>query len=150
MKNLSLFTLALGSLLIASCASVPMTSASDDAEAKQFTPRPGRGSIYVTRGLGVGSALVFQTILDGRIVGALAPNTYQLLSVPPGQHTLIVTAVENMQQTTFSVQPGKNYFVEVSVSMGFINGHANIQPISDTRGRSQVLSSKRAVATTYQ
>lgn len=150
MKKLHLFVLALGGLLLASCASVPMASSSADAEAKQFTPQPGRASIYVTRGFGVGSALVFQTILDGRIAGALAPNTYQLLSVSPGQHTLIVSATENVQQTTLTVQPGRNYFVEVSVSMGFISGHANIQSISDTQGRSQVLSSKRAAATTYQ
>jgi len=150
MKKLNLFVLALSGLLLVSCASVPLASSSADAEAKQFTPQSGRASIYVTRSFGVGSAIIFQTILDGRITGALAPNTYQLLSVPPGQHTLIVTATENIQQTTMIVQPGRNYFVEVSVSMGWIKGRANIQSIADAEGRRQVLSSKRAAATTYQ
>jgi len=150
MKKLSLPFLAVCSLLLAGCASVPMASASADAEGKQFAPQPGRANIYISRGMGVGSALVFQTILDGRIAGALAPNTYQLLSVPAGQHTLIVSATENVQQTTLTVQPGRNYFVEVSVSMGWTRGHANIETVSDAEGRRQVLGSKRAAANSYQ
>ncbi len=150
MKTLSLFTIALGSLLLASCSTVPMSSASADSEAKQFTPPPGRANVYITRGFGVGSALVFQTILDGRIAGALSTNTYQLLSVPSGQHTLIVTATENVEQTTLNVQSGRNYFVQVSVKMGWLRGRVSIQHISETEGRSMVLSSKRAAANTYQ
>ncbi|WP_395746675.1 DUF2846 domain-containing protein [Prosthecobacter sp.] len=150
MKHLKLAAIALCSLLLANCASVPMASAAADAEGKQFSPQRGRASIYVARGLGVGSALVFQTILDGRVTGALAANTYQLLSVPPGQHTIIVTSAENVQQTTLTVQPGRNYFLEVSVSMGWVKGRANIQSISDAEGRRRVLGSQRAAANTYQ
>ncbi|MEZ6243599.1 MAG: DUF2846 domain-containing protein [Phycisphaerales bacterium] len=150
MRKHCLLACVLATALLGGCASVPMTSASLDSEAKNFTPEPGKASIYVNRGGGIGTALVFQTVLDGRIVGSLAPHTYQLLSVPPGEHTLAVTSAENVEQMQFTADAGENYFFKVSVSMGWATGHARLEAIDEERGRKQVLSSKRAEATTYQ
>lgn len=150
MKKLNLLAIAVGYSLLVGCASVPMTTSSLDSAAKQFAPEPGKASIYINRGGGMGTAIVFQTILDGRIIGALAPHTYQLLSVTPGEHTLAVTGVENVQQQKVIAEAGKNYFFNVSVSMGWVSGHAHLDPVTQEQGRKQVLDSKRADATTYQ
>jgi uncharacterized protein DUF2846 len=128
MKKMNLFVMAVCGFLLAGCASVPMTSAPLDSQAKQFAPEAGKSSIYVYRSGIIGQALVFQVMLDGRIVGAVAPDTYQLLSVPPGDHTVAVFSPENLQQQKVTAVGGRNYFFKVTVSMGWATGHANIDP----------------------
>jgi Protein of unknown function (DUF2846) len=150
MKISALLSLIACSALFVGCASVPMASATQDSAAKQFVVEPGKANIYVNRGGGIGTALVFQTVLDGRIVGSLAPNTYQLLVVSPGEHTVTLTGNENAQQQTLTAEAGKNYFFKVSVHMGWIAGRVHIEPISEEQGRAELMSSERAETTSYQ
>lgn len=149
MKKLNLLVIAVFILLLFGCTSVPMTNSSLDSVAKQFNPEPGKASIYINRGRGIGSQFVIQTVLDGRIVGALAPYTYQLLSVTPGEHTLATTGARDVQQQKLKVEAGKNYFFEVSISMGWSSISTHFNPVTEEQGRAQVLYSKRADATIY-
>ena len=83
-------------------------------------------------------------------MGSLAPNTYQLLSVSPGEHTVTMTGGENVQQEKVTAEAGKNYFFRVSVHMGWMVGRVHIDPINEEQGRKQVMGSKRAETTMYQ
>ncbi len=158
MNKLNLLAIVIYSSLLVGCATVPMASDSLDTDAKRFTPEPNKGSIYVNRGGGIaGSALLLQAILDGRIVGSLAPNTFLSLSVPPGEHTIAVTVYNNIQQQKVAVdiqqqnvmvETGKNYFFEVSASMGWGHANVNIDSLTEKQGLKQVFSSERAVDTT--
>ena len=150
MKRIKLTIWLVGIGLLAGCASVPMTSPTLDSQAKAFTPEPGKANIYVNRGGGMGSALEFQVVLDGRISGSLAPHTFQLLSVSPGAHTLLVQGAENVQQQKLDAEAGKNYFYRVSVHMGWASGRAHLDPLSEIEGRKEVMDSKRAEAVSYQ
>ena len=87
MRKLSSLMLIACSALLVGCASVPMTSAALDSEAKKFIAEHGKANIYVNRGGELGRSSVFPTLLDGRIVGSLAPNTY-LISACRQESTL--------------------------------------------------------------
>jgi hypothetical protein len=150
MKKLILFTLVARCALFAGCASVPMTSVVLDTEAKKFVVEPGKANIYINRAGVIGSALVVHTMLDGRIVGFLASNTYQLLSVSPGEHIVATVGKENVEQQKLTAEAGKNYFFKVSLHMGWQNARTSIEPVSEEQGREEVMSSERAEANSYQ
>jgi len=140
----------ISSMLLGGCASVPMTSDSLDVAGKKFIPDPEKASIYVYRGFGPGFAGLFQTTLDGRIVGSLAPNTYQLLSVLPGQHTVAVSSLANVQQQKVVAEAAKSYYFEVTVRMGWVTGSTHLRPVTEEEGRRGVIAAKRAETTSYE
>ncbi len=145
-----LLIIGLAALLAAGCASVPMTDTAQDFKAKKFVPEPDKASIYVNRGGGVGTALTLPMVLDGRIVGALAPHTYQLLSVPAGEHVLATAGTtENVAQFKFITDQGKNYFFNVGFSMGWAAPRVHLDVMQEQEGQAAVKSSKRAEATTF-
>ena len=74
-----------------------MAGKESDADAKKFQPEPGKASIYMSRGMGIGVAVVVQTQLDGRVIGEAGPGTYELVSVAPGHHTVAVAGMENVE-----------------------------------------------------
>jgi hypothetical protein len=147
MKKFNLLAITVCGSLLAGCATAPMTSASLDAEAKQFAPEPGKANIYVSR-TSAGGVLQFQAMLDGRPVGDLAPSTFQLLSVPPGKHTVYVSSEENVQHQSVMAEAGKNYFFKVSVTRGWKRGRALLEPLTEEQGQKLVLSLRRAETTT--
>ena len=142
--------IGLAALLAAGCASVPMTDTAQDFEAKKFVPESGKASIYINRGGGVGTALALQIIFDGRIVGTLAPHTYQLLSVPAGDHILATGGqTQNAAQSKFKAEQGKNYFFDVGYSMGWVSPRVHLDMVDEQTGQAAVKNSKRAEATTF-
>ena len=151
MKLLKLLSFLCGCVLLVGCASVPMTSATLDAEAKTFTPAPGKAGIYVYRdGRFTGSAVTFQAALDGRITGLLAPNTFQLLSVDPGPHALsAVGEMRKVQSLKFEAEGGKNYFFDFYATMGAFQPILHFKAMSDEEGRKAILNSKRADTDIY-
>jgi hypothetical protein len=148
MKILNLLALAVCSFLLAGCATAPMTSTSLDAEAKQFTPDPGMANIYLIRNFNlIAKNNEYKTTLDGRFAGVLAPGTYQLLSVPPGEHVLSWGG-----QHKVTVEAGKNYFFDVEASMPLallVGDISKLESLPEEQGRKEVLNLKRAEATSY-
>ena len=61
--------------MLSGCASVPMASATKDAEAKEFrVPPEGKSGLYIFRDSFVGQALNRTTHLDGELTAASAPD----------------------------------------------------------------------------
>jgi PBP1b-binding outer membrane lipoprotein LpoB len=56
-------------LLMTGCASVPMASKNDDAQAKQFTPAQNMASLDIYRNETFGSAIKMPLLIDGMTVG---------------------------------------------------------------------------------
>ncbi|HTV48812.1 MAG TPA: DUF2846 domain-containing protein [Phycisphaerae bacterium] len=141
---IGLFTWAAG------CATVPTTDTSANAAAKTFEPELGMASVYLCRPSAViGDTLVAQTELDGQMIGALAPNTFLLVSVAPGQHTFTVVGPTNEEQTSIDAVAGNVYFFKVSITWaGPGVRHRHIEAMSDADGRNDVNAETRAVATT--
>jgi len=151
MKKLHILILLVCSVFFVDCLHVQMTSPSLDSDAKKFEPEPGKGNIYINRiSQWYGYDFAFQTLLDGRVVGALAPKTYLMLSVAPGKHIVAVSGADNVTQQTVNVESGKNYFFEARCTLSGSNGQYSLRLISEEQGRKEVTDSKRSEGATYQ
>lgn len=100
---------------LSGCNPIRMAPTSDDAQAKTFTAKPDRASIYVYHKCSLFIANEARILFDGRLVGRLLGN-YLLLSVPPGEHKLYVKRGGRFPVTsaplTINVDAGENYFVK--------------------------------------
>jgi subtilase family serine protease len=151
MKKLFMLSLLVSNVIFTGCVNVQMTPSDLDSDAKKFEPQSDKANIYINRiGQWFGYGFAFETSLDGRIVGSLAPKTYIMLSVSPGEHTIALSNVGNVTQQTVKVEPGKNYFFEASCIFGASNGQYDLKLISEDQGRDEVAKSKRSEAVSYQ
>ena len=151
MNRLKLIALAALSALLTGCASVPTTSAARDADAKKFQPEPGHANIYINRrNVFVGGAILALTQADDRVVGPLAPGTFQLVHTPPGKHLIMaLNQFHEVEQIEITTEKDKNYFFDLSVTMGLLHPGVKIKQIADDEGRKGVLASKRAETFDY-
>lgn len=145
------FTLPLlALLLLAGCASVPLTDTAKDHEAKQFTPEAGKANIYINRDW-FATALTLQIVLDGRIVGKLSPHTYQCLSIPAGYHVLAIGGeTQNSAQSKFNAASGNNYFFNAGYSVGWMVERVHLDMVDEQTGRAELKDSKRAEVLDYE
>ena len=118
-KRLACVALPLLSAIITSCATVPIAPQNMDAEAKKFSPPPGKANVYVMRSSALGGAIAFQSTIDGVRLGGVVPNHYLMKSVSPGVHTLEVFSNENADMAQFQAVAGENYFYDVFAKMGW-------------------------------
>jgi hypothetical protein len=134
---------ALFAILVAGCASVPMTSLDEDAKAKTFTTSPAKSSIYLYRNENFGGAIPLTVSLDGKMAGQTAAMTYFLWEVEPGSHE-IGSHAENVSTLKFSTEAGKAYYVWQEVKMGMWMARSQLQQVDEATGRKAVLECKRA------
>jgi hypothetical protein len=129
------------------CATVPETDTSADTQAKQFQPVSGKAVLYLYRqSNGFGDTLDANTHLDGQLIGALAPNTYQMINVAPGHHTLSVAGPTNSEQADLDAAAGNVYFYAVSIKWaGPMIRHRHIEAVTEAEGRAAINTDKRAV-----
>jgi hypothetical protein len=136
--------LSVGLLAVAAgCASVPMSSDTEDSAAKKFTPRAGKANIYVYRNETFGAALMMPVSLNGRIAGQSASKTYFLFEVDPGSHE-VASHTETTPKVTVNASAGRNYFVWQEVKMGMMQGASALHLVDETTGRAGVMECKRA------
>ncbi len=109
-----------------------------DAAAKLFAASPTRASIYVYRNESMGPTFNHAVALDGKPLGELAANTYLLLSLHPGRHTL-ASPTQPDTPLTIETEGGKNYFVWLEVKIGFLAPRSKLQVVNDTQGKLGVL-----------
>jgi Protein of unknown function (DUF2846) len=133
-------------LLTACAATVPMSDSGSDAAAKQFHADSAKASIYIVRGAGINPEHLITTQIDGITVGSLAQNTYLLVTVAPGQHTLSVIGPTNQEDLPANVAAGQIYFFQTSmIWAGPGERHRHIEAMSDADGRQYVSGESRAV-----
>lgn len=149
MKNINirklLLYITLGIFLSGCAATTPMMEDRFDADAKSFKTAKNKANIYVVReDAFAGSALLFQVLLDGKVRGAIAPGTYLLFDVKPGPHTVAVITQENAESAKISASAGKNYFVEVTPTMGWMAARVSVKNIEQEKGHKLVIKGKRA------
>lgn len=143
MRICILFT-AVGFLLVAGCASVPMASQSSDTEAKAFAPDPDKAKIYVNFDQAKGSVII-QLTLDGRIVTSLTSRTYAMLTVTPGEHILSEAGqLERVEQARLNAEAGKTYFYKLYIKAGWMNPRAHLTLLDEAEGKERLMKSKRA------
>lgn len=135
----------IGVFLSGCAATVPVMEDKFDAQAESFKPPRGKANIYVVReDTFVGSAVLLQVLLNGRVQGAVAPGTYLLFSVSPGSHSVAVITQENAESVTIQARSGKNYFIDVEPVMGWAAARTSVKQISPKEGHEFVIKGKRA------
>ncbi len=130
-------------VLVSACASVPMATPEQDAEAKQFKAPADKASVYVYRNETYGAAATLELLLDGKLVGETAARTYFVLPLRPGSHTL-TSKSENVVNLPIQVEAGRTYFFWQEVKMGIIAARSALNPVDEGRGRAGVLECRLA------
>ena len=133
-------------LLISGCAAtVEMATPELDQAAKTYVPPEGQANIYVTRkDQFTGSAVLFQVVVDGRMLGAIAPGTYHMMSVEPGRHIVAATSMENQASQKIEAEAGHCYFFEVTPKAGWMAARVDVQPMTEAEGRTAVTENSLA------
>jgi hypothetical protein len=94
------------------CVAVPLDSPARDAEAKQFAPPvAGKAHVYIMRSRVLGPLIKSVILVDGKMVGGLAPMTYLMLELAPGEHVIKARA-DRDYETRLAVAEGGSYFIE--------------------------------------
>jgi C-terminal peptidase prc len=115
------------------CATVPMARKNLDERAKEAHAPPDAAHVYVYRPGGVvGAAVRLQVLLDEVPVGVLAPSTFAVLVVRPGEHKLLVRAAKPADQVLV-VEAGRDYFVKAEPTFGWEGPNASIEVVKDER-----------------
>jgi hypothetical protein len=92
---------------------------------------------------------MFRIVLDGKIIGTVGPNTYLLLAIDPGEHSIASHSNENSEMVTFSAEARNNYFFDVNAAMGWNSNRTSIKQVTEDEGRKEVMKSKRTAAMVY-
>lgn len=138
-KNLLGYILILPGLFTG-CASVKMESKDISDKIKQFAPpSAGNAGIYLYRDGSLGAALKKDLRIDGKCVGESAPNVFFYTEVIGGRGHEISTESEFSPNTlTIMVEAGKNYFIRQYIKLGLIIGGADLETVSEEKGKSAV------------
>ena len=133
-------------LLMAGCATVPMSSPAADAAAKQFKPVPDKSVLYVYRDESMGAAVRMDVKIDGETCGQTAADTYFRFVLPPGNHK-ITSVAENTDSVDIDMKPGQLYYVWQEVKMGVLYARSKLHVIGANKGQTDIRSCKLALPT---
>lgn len=131
----------------AGAARVPLAEPAAERESKTFAVPPDRSLIYVVRigGYISGEWQLFRVYLDGQEHGSLAPQTYFVFEVEPGQHTVAVSGRENQEVLKVSAQAGRAYFLGIRSRIGQHNARLTVSELRTDQGRAAVRERRLAL-----
>jgi len=133
-------------VLASGCASVPMATPEQDAAARSFAVKPGKANIYVYRNETFGAAIRMPIALNGKLVGDTAANTFLILEVSPGGHT-ILSKTENDPIVMINAVAGRNYYVWQEVKMGMFSARSALHLVDEATGKAAIKDCKLIVTT---
>lgn len=131
---------ALSTLLVVGCASVPMETTDKATAAKQFAPPPeGKAGLYIYRYGSFGAALKKDVWIDGECLGETARNVFFYEQVAGNQEHKISTESEfSPNDLLVKTESGKNYFIQQYIKFGVAMGGAGLKLVDEAEGKKQV------------
>jgi len=131
---------ALSTLLVVGCASVPMETTDKASAAKQFAPPPeGKAGLYIYRYGSFGAALKKDVWIDGECLGETARNVFFYEQVAGNQEHKISTESEfSPNDLLVKTESGKNYFIQQYIKFGVAVGGAGLKLVDEAEGKKQV------------
>jgi hypothetical protein len=120
-------------------AAAPTTeqaAAADDAVAQPMstaasvvgTPEAGKAQIVFFRASKFTGSAIKVAIYEGdKPLGVLKSGTYFVVSAEPGKHEYAVNA-KGKDPLPMELEAGEIYYVNGSISMGFVKGNSNLSP----------------------
>lgn len=142
-------------LLFSACVpKVQMASKAVETQSKEFYPNANSAYIYIFRiGSGVGSVRLLPVKLDGKLMGHLVNDTYFMLEVEPGEHTInLGYPVDHPQEKEFrNLYPinidtliGKMYFISIEWAHLEVTG-IQLRQVSEIEGKKYIKRYKMAL-----
>lgn len=143
-KNLTLVLLVC--VFFSGCASVPMENKDESIKAKAFSaPSDGNAGVYIYRASGPGTVLKKDVLIDGKCIGETAPNMFFYELVKGGQEHIISTESEfSPNVLPLKTEAGKNYFVKQYIKLGVFVGGANLELVSEEKGKKDLVKLEMA------
>lgn len=141
MKNIVMLIVVAVVSVLTGCASVPMASMDQDAQAKSFTSLPDKASLYIFRDETMGAAVPLTVSVNSKTLGQTASKTYFQLNVAPGKYT-ISSLAEDVSTINLDLSAGSTCFVWQEIKMGMFSARSKLQQVDETRGKAGILSSK--------
>jgi hypothetical protein len=138
--NKKTMLVALSTLLVVGCASVPMETTDKASAAKQFAPPPeGKAGLYIYRYGSFGAALKKDVWVDGECLGETARNVFFYEQVAGDQEHKISTESEfSPNDLLVKTESGKNYFIQQYIKFGMAVGGAGLKLVDEAEGKKQV------------
>lgn len=132
--------LVVSALSFVGCASVSMESPERAEVAKQFNPpQEGKSGLYIYRSGMLGSALKKDIWVDEECVGESAPDVFFYTEVDCDQEHKISTESEfSPNDIMLKTDCEKHYFVKQYIKLGAFVGGANVEQVSEEKGKSAV------------
>jgi hypothetical protein len=128
------FTLLLQIAATTVFADVEFALIAEDSRAKTAVPPPGKALIYVFRQDAAAPKNV-PMWLDNQPIGFIAPRSYFLWAVDPGEH-VIASNPDRSVALTVKIEKGRNYFVEQGIATNGVK--VELRQVSYAQGRSAV------------
>lgn len=127
--------LAILSVCLVGCATVPMGTEADKQVAVSFTPQPGKANVYIIRQEALGGGILATAAIDTQMVGGLQVGSFVFRPVTPGAHIASVYSNENQSSVPFNAEAGRNYFFEVESEIGLVSARFVIHQMSEQDGK---------------
>jgi hypothetical protein len=126
--------------LITGCASVKMESNELSDKAKKFLPPSnGNSGLYIYRDSALGAALKKDIWVDGKCIGESAPKVFFYTEVAGGKEHVVATESEfSPNELSILVEAGKNYFIRQFIKFGVFVGGADLEIITEEKGKAAV------------
>lgn len=132
-------------LSLCGCTTLKMASNAQDADAKEFHPPQGKANLYVIRRTAAwDNFTLYQLSIDGRPLGQLATDTYQMASLSPGDHTLEIRGNDLVTTVKITAEADKNTFYQTELKRGTSGAQLEVSPVLfEEIGRSLVTRANR-------
>lgn len=135
----TVWIVALLTLLLSGCTSVPLGSPDVDAQLKTFSaPSEGHSGIYVYRNSFLAPTFGRFLVLDGFYLGKTKKKIYFYKEVKAGKHVLTTESEFENESIEFVTESGKNYFFEQYIKIGVFTPSAGVRSVPGSKGMAEV------------
>jgi len=127
-------------MLVSGCATVPMARQETAERARNQKPLAGTASVYLYRpGSFTAVKVLYAATLDEQSLGNLAPKTFAVQAVPPGEHRLVVDGLKSRVERIFVVEAGRTYFFRTQPRVAVSGDELEVELVtSEAQAREQL------------
>lgn len=110
-------------LLLCGCVSVPLARPAIDQQVKVLQPPAGTAAVFIYRPSAVmaGTGVMLGVLLDEARVSRLAPGSFAVVHVRPGEHKLVVVA-SALAERSFVAEAGRRYYFRAEPAFQWSGG----------------------------
>jgi hypothetical protein len=139
MKTISALLLA-ASLVVSGCATVEMEPQNSSSKSKEFNaPSQGTAGLYIYRDSFMGKILKKDIWINGKCLGESGPDVFFYTEVEGGKkHTIETESEFSPNAMELMVEPGQKYFIRQYTKVGLLVEGANLERVSEARGKAAI------------